>query len=288
MKIKLISRLLFRAMFCISMILMAVSAYSQESVKLQYQFKSGDITRYKVKEKITCNKKLASIDFNSDWDAILKIEILDVKPDGVAEIKTSYESGTLKIGGLVHQITQEEVAPVILKVTKEGKILNFDEIVQANTGMVNITTRTEDDGGWANKSIGQNVYHSILRSFWQEIPSRELKQGEKWEQAVLSPLLQGTMNARYELKSLNDHFNGSKVVSISSNINEKSPAEKAGGIEGNIKEKSKILFSSEKGQIASIENQGTLQIRGVPVETIENQKMDMNMDINYKTQIQLM
>lgn len=283
-------RIALGVLICLIAGLLAVQAVAADTVRLQYKFKPGEVKNYSVREKNDCDKFIGGMALHSDWDAVLVLKVLTVLPDGGAEIEASYESGTMRVLNTTHKIKPGEVAPVKFKVTKYGKILDLESVLENPDACVEVRTESVEGPNKTANSLKTNVYQSVLRSFWQEFPSKDVKAGEKWKQDVLSPTLQGSVSALNELQKVSGKQNQKKVLSILRTINEKSPSTPPDpqGPFGSISEKSKTMFSVDKGQIESVTNSGKLLMQGITVPSEDGQETQMDMTITYSTSITLL
>lgn len=225
---------------------------------------------------------------HNDWNAVLALKVLKVLPDGGAEIEASYESGTMRMLNTSHKIKPGEVASVIFKVSKYGKIHNLESIVDNPNARVEVHTKSVEGPSKTTSSLKTNVYMWVLRSLWQELPSKSVKAGEKWKQDVITPTL-GSVSALSELQITSDNQN--KTLSILRTIDDKSPTIptiEPKDVFISISEKSTTTFSVDKGQVESVNNSGKLLMQGFTVPTEDGQETKMDMTITYSTSITLL
>lgn len=280
---------MYRMMFklVVSFLLLAATALgacAEQAVKLEYKFKEGDVSRYKVKEKFSCNKKVMAFDPNSDWDAVLVLKVSKVLENGDAEVTASYESGTMKMQGQTAKVKPGEVPPVTITIGKHGEVRNPEELANAE-GSVGVTVKSPDNS--EEVTVRTDVYQNVLRSLLQTLPDKELKAGETWKQDVASPSMTGTSQAQCTLQKLVVDYKSIKVVSIVSTIEDKSGATPV-GVSGEVKEKATLLFAQEQGKVASVKNNGQILMRGMEVPKNEEGDMEkLDLTISYTTDIAL-
>jgi hypothetical protein len=280
-------RFAFRNVLLLIAGLAVCQASAVKAATLQYKFKQGDVTRYEVKEKTYLDKSfLPGVDMNTDWDAVLVLKVLAVLPDGGAQIEASYDSGELHMLGQTHKMKSDEVAPLQFKVTNYGKILDLDAVANNPKASIAIEKSSDEAGNHESQSLKTNVYQSVLESLWQEFPSGSVKEGEKWTQEIICPILGDLVNAQSVIQKID----GKHEASIIRTINWKSPSID-NGASASVKATNKVAFSIESGQINSIKSDGKIHMHNLK-DTSEEGVYDKNtpndVTITYSAQITLL
>lgn len=281
----LMYRVVFKLVVCF--LLVAFAATGAYALKLEYKYKQGVVFRYKVKEQMTANKDVGALVPNTDWDAVLVLKVNKILENGDAEITASYESGTMKALGKTRTVKQGDAAAVTLTVSKQGEIRDPNALAKAN-GEVHIPVESADDSDGA-MTIEPDIFFIVLRSLFQTLPGKELKQGETWKQDVISPSMEGTVKAQFTLQKTGDDYQGTKAASILSTVDDKAIAI-PGELSGDIKEKTTMLFAAEQGKVASVKDSAQITVRdffsGID-QGEDAKKLDPNLIVNYTVDIAL-
>lgn len=258
------------------------TASAQEAQKLQYRFKPGETVVYEVREKTDFDKKLNGLTFHGDWQGRLRLKVLNLLPNGDAELEASYDSGTLKLLGQTREIKAGEIPPLTFVVTASGRIRDYDNL-DTSKGFLEVTSKEGPD----TSSASTDVYKNVLRVLWQPLPDRQVKRGEKWTQEVLTPALSGAASSAYELTSTDYSYvppgagknvKGVPTVLIERKLDSR-PAEPVLEDAPSVSEQTFIWFSPGEARVQRVHSKARLDFRDIdiPDEDGNVTKIDLRM-----------
>jgi len=250
------------AVLCAVLGMLAGQAFGQDTVKLEYKFKQGELLRYKMIMNMTMQmsgiggEEAEVPAMSAQTVAVTRQRTKKVLPNGDAEVTSAVESMKMTMGDKTQELPVDKMPVVTMVISKNGTVKSIKGLDDKMPTMF---------GGMDLSALGQ----------LGGLPEGEVKVGDTWSQDVPFPTGGWSLQVSGELLSTDTKLGKYKVATFKLNIGGDVSSEipipassdetsSTGGnmaITGTTSGDATVYFSCEKGQIIRTEGTTTAQIR---------------------------
>jgi hypothetical protein len=262
-------------------------AEPEDARLLAYKWTRGDVQRYRLTQdqRQRTEGLPGALPQSSHQEIELRQEIADVSPEGVAEVRSTYETVRLKVeqAGRV-MVDYDSTRPaditktalpmvktvaglvgqtVSYKVARDGSVSDvkgFDEIMDKALADLAENPRAQPMVKAMKKSFGNESMGRQLETSLRVVPAKEVAPGAKWETTARQPVpMLGVLVARnsYELEGFAPEgarigFTGAFTVTASAEPEASPfPGVRFALTMTDSKSKGAIIFDHERGRVLS-------------------------------------
>ncbi|MHB1001933.1 MAG: hypothetical protein ACYC27_22055 [Armatimonadota bacterium] len=263
-------------------------AVNTDALKLEYKFKPGDISRYKMVMDMNVNVKMPAAEGMEIPSMPVKLvfvynqQVQRLLENGDAEVISTMELMKMTMMGTVQEIPVNQIPKITMVMSKDGSVKSIQ-------GMEKIMNSL---GGMPLPNIAGSGRYSLF-------PIKPLMVGESWIQDIPSPFGTGTMHTEGKLLSKDAKVGGYTAASYSENASGdiciKPPTPPADGenavpaqgpqidLTGKFNVKGNGNFAINEGKMIS--SKGTMELQmsmGMPTSIgAAGESMNINMTGSY-------
>jgi len=277
---------------CAVLSVLAGQAFGQETVRLEYKFKQGELLRYKMVMSATINMQMSMPDGSSGQMPSIPMQMVGVMrqrtrkvlPNGDAEVAYAFESMKVTVGDMTQQSPTEKIPVITMVISKNG-------VPKSIQGLEKLGGQSGYTQFISPETLGQ----------YGALPEGDLKVGDTWSQDVPFPI-GGRLQMSGKLLSTDTKLGSYTVATfeqntggdINMNIPVPMPSNGAPSTGGNVGANGEFLgdttvyFSLEEGKMIRTSGRATLQMKvdiaGAAGTGNANAPggIDMNMDMNFE------
>lgn len=236
-------------------VILCLQGYAQDTVKLEYKWKQDQLLRYKVSNELIDGTG----GFMGDMQlaGVVRIRTVKVLPDGGAELRIAYESGTLTAMSKTEEFAKR-LQPLTFTMSKAGVIKDLAKLLDGDKGTVTVTGRIE--GGTSSAST--DAYGFVLEALSNAFPTKELKVGDTWTQLMdFASIMEKPIVAQCKLNELNAKDGDHNVVRFVRHASvEEMGADEGGALTEKVSTNSAVSFSAEHGFTTRVDSEHDLHM----------------------------
>jgi hypothetical protein len=234
-------RFLLWSVVCAFIGMTALQAFADDAVALRYKFAKGQFIRYEFSNE--CRISGEGMSRSIVLNGVIRLRVVNVLPDGGAEVRLAVESCSSKESGVSKKINPNDVLPMVLMVSPDGVVKDRIRALQQRDN--------KNVAGDAQFSASEaDLLEAGLCVLSVPLPSGNVKAGDTWKRTVEAEKAGDKVVEECELIGATAQRGGRTVASIvgrADRSDSKTDSNSNTVAQGNIHSENKASFDIDSG-----------------------------------------